>query len=447
MNRRKFITTSTMSALATVSNPYTGNKANSSETKKSIRNDDFELLINYDISDPPRWHYKAIEPDYFDWVMEQIAKNNATIFWRTNLAGRAYFHSKYMTRFDHSCVLSERCSDWHKVAAAVKLDPLAQAVRAAKKHGARIFAYMPMNEWACMRPHDLNLMDPQWWKDPSHFVRSRDGSRFFIGMPCFGDAIARERILNVIKEACDYGVDGLFLCTRSHSWYPGMGGRSTYDHMVDEFGYEDSVVEEYQNRYGVDIRHDDFEKDLWHRIKGDQYTEFLRQLRKLLGRLPIIININTERLRFMGQVYQRGGKSYRLYKDWERWVEEGLVDGICVPWTRMAPKGDVPFIEDISAFKETLPTTARLYTCAGLTYSVDKPLRHIPDRPFSSIERGVYANKSLETVRRQVQMAKEAGAAGIHMAGYMHLFADTAGKSVGRLGTLPKSEYWQALKG
>jgi len=411
----------------------------------------FELLVNYDLSDPPRYHCRPVERDYFDWVMEPVGANNATIFWRTNLAGRAYFHGKHMAPFDHSCVVGPLADDWHKVADILdKYDPLEEAVRAARKHGARIFAYMPMNEFVCYRNNGLNLIDPVWWERPRHFVNSRDESRFFLGMPCFGYPAVRERILGIIEEACDYGVDGLFLCTRSHSWRPGLSGRQTYPQTTDEFGFEPPVVEEYRRRHDVDIRTEEFDNDLWQRVKGDQYTEFLRMLRDRLHpkNLPIIININQDRLRFMGQAYQLGGDAYRLHKDWERWVDEDLVDGIAVPWDKQDPTDGSPHITDISVFRETVGGKVRIYSSSGLTCrNPQPPPLSGPPRPFAGPAQGAALCKSFDAVARQTQMAREAGAAGLHVMGYLQLFVDTGGGRIGALEPSPMSGYWDAMKG
>ena len=413
--------------------------------------DKFELFINYDISDPPRYHCRPVARDYFDWIMEQVAANDATIFWRTNLAGRAYFHGTHMAAFDHSCVLGPLSEDWHKVANILdEYDPLAEAVRAAHKHGARIFAYMPMNEFVCYRHGALNLIDPVWWEQPRHFVNSRDESRLYLGMPCFGYASVRDRVLNIIREACNYGVDGLFLCTRSHSWRPGLSGRQTYPETVDEFGFEPPVVQEYQRRHGVDILMQDFDNQLWQQVKGDHYTGFLRMLRKMLRPrgLPLIININEERLAFMGNSYQSGSKAYRFYKDWERWVDEDLVDGIAVPWDYRDPKDDTPHITGIQTFLKTVGNKTKLYASAALSYrNPNPPPLSGPGRPFSGIAQGSVLSKSLETVARQTRMAREGGASGIHFGDYCHLFVDTGGEGLGSMGPCPKPEYWKAMRG
>ncbi len=409
--------------------------------------DDFQLLMNYDISDPPRWHYKPIQSDYFDWAFEQVAANDAIMLWRTNLAGRAYFHSKNMAAFNHRCVFGALCADWHKVADVLdKYDPLEEAVRAAHKQGAKIYAYMPMNEWMCYRQQGLDLTDPVWRYQPQHFVCSRDQSRYFMGMPCFGLPQVRARIIATICEAVDYGVDGLFLCTRSHSWRPHILGRTIYEMQEDEFGYERPVVDEYQRRHGVNIIWEDFDEDEWHRIKGEQYTEFLRMLRAALRprNCPIILQTNTDRLRFMGQVYQEGSKCYRLYKDWERWVAEDLIDGLSVPWDRADPPTGEPHIVDISTFKETLPPDFKVYSSVALSYQ-DATLP-ASGRPFCGVEQA--RPKSLQAAADQARMAREAGAAGIHVGAYMQLFVDTNGAPLSSgLGPVPQPQYWQVLRG
>lgn len=51
----------------------------------------------------------------------------------------------------------------------------------------------------------------------------------------------------------------------------------------DEFGYSDPIVEEFRKKYGVDIRHEEFDRDAWRRMRGRHLTEFLRLLKKQLA--------------------------------------------------------------------------------------------------------------------------------------------------------------------
>ena len=51
----------------------------------------------------------------------------------------------------------------------------------------------------------------------------------------------------------------------------------------DEFGYAEPIVEEYRQKFGVDIRKDDFNRDEWRKIRGEHVTEFLRLLKQKLA--------------------------------------------------------------------------------------------------------------------------------------------------------------------
>lgn len=51
----------------------------------------------------------------------------------------------------------------------------------------------------------------------------------------------------------------------------------------DEFGYSAPIVEEFQKKYGVDIRRDEFDRDAWRQMRGSHVTQFLRLLKKQLA--------------------------------------------------------------------------------------------------------------------------------------------------------------------
>lgn len=51
----------------------------------------------------------------------------------------------------------------------------------------------------------------------------------------------------------------------------------------DEFGYAQPIVDEYRDKYGIDIRTQDFDRDKWRRLRGSYVTEFLRLLKSKLS--------------------------------------------------------------------------------------------------------------------------------------------------------------------
>ena len=64
-----------------------------------------------------------------------------TFLYRANLCGRSYYRNRLMSPFDQATVDQEnpQAQMWRKTAAMMEgCDPLAEAVRAARRHGIRI---------------------------------------------------------------------------------------------------------------------------------------------------------------------------------------------------------------------------------------------------------------------------------------------------------------------
>ncbi|MBM4004307.1 MAG: hypothetical protein FJ295_13650 [Planctomycetes bacterium] len=102
----------------------------------------------------------------------------------------------------------------------------------------------------------------------------------------------------------------------------------------DEFGYNAPIVAEFQEKYGVDIRKEAFDKEAWRRIRGRHLTEFLRLLKKQLAahgkqvavcvhgqqpEKPILWNID-------GGVPTAGNFRWSI----EEWLKGDVVDEICI---------------------------------------------------------------------------------------------------------------------
>jgi hypothetical protein len=102
----------------------------------------------------------------------------------------------------------------------------------------------------------------------------------------------------------------------------------------DEFGYNAPIVAEFQEKYGVDIRKEEFDKEAWRQMRGRHVTEFLRLLKKQLaargkqvaicvhGQQPekaILWNID-------GGVPTAGNFRWSI----EEWMKGDVVDEICI---------------------------------------------------------------------------------------------------------------------
>jgi hypothetical protein len=108
---------------------------------------------------------------------------------------------------------------------------------------------------------------------------------------------------------------------------------------ADRFAFNDIVVKDMKAKYGVDILTDPrFDVDSrsfnsldpmvenWHKLRGEYFTQFFRDLRKALKdvdpKIQIAASLAGERI---------GPPMGNWFTDWRTWVDEGLIDAIVSP--------------------------------------------------------------------------------------------------------------------
>jgi hypothetical protein len=224
-----------------------------------------------------------------------------TMVWSTIACGVADYHSRILPCYAGQ----ERGVNWSRAAEVMKrFDPLAKAVELGRKYHISILAYFRMFDhyWPGCVDTTIDRMDHGWWE-------SRCGRFQLRGWPCYSMPEVRDYHLRLVREIALYGVDGfMFGLTRSHSFFA-----SPY-RQPDFFGFNAPIAEEYQRRYGVDIRQFDycedqftseghlgrsywpflhevrhvgaseFDKVQWHWLKGEGVVEFIRQARQISGK-------------------------------------------------------------------------------------------------------------------------------------------------------------------
>ena len=407
--------------------------------------DEFQLFYNYDPSDPPRYHCRAIDDEYFDWLFGMLEGTGVTFLYRCNLAGRAYYHSRLMARFDHDCVewRNPKAQFWHRVADILDGgDPLASAVKAARRHGIPIWGWFNWNEFHSVRRDWIYAIEPEWFEKPRKFWCSRDGSRFYHGVPDFGDAEVQQRLMGLCREVMEYGVDGFYLSTRSHSWMPcwmSPGGNEG----MEPFGFNDSVVDVYRRRHGVDIRYEDYDEEEWLKIKGEHFSTLLAKTGAVVHGCGkrFIIGLVPDRYTLMGMGDEWAGKQQlRLYKDWEGWIAEGSIDGICAEKTCPHEKMLAP--ADLSVFAQTTDGFG-LYTWLDAAWFVNRD-----GGPFSMQN---WSRVTPDELLEQIELARQSGARGAFLHSlYHYTAADSDGQFIGvdgeGYGTMPRTEYFDALR-
>jgi hypothetical protein len=109
--------------------------------------------------------------------------------------------------------------------------------------------------------------------------------------------------------------DGLFVCLRS---------QSRPADYADQHGFNDPIHQEYLKRYGIDIRTEDFDLQLWCDLLGEYLTRFLKELRKALSTEQMSLTVGVPRGSIIGP--PMGNTTLQ----WPKWVREGIIDQLII---------------------------------------------------------------------------------------------------------------------
>lgn len=211
--------------------------------------------------------------------------------------------------------------------------------------------YSPDGVWATMTEPDFRTLGVEFDRFPGtptacfpgyDAVRARqyfDGFRGFLAVargkdrgtlaalsPSFPET--RAWWLTWARDALAAGADGIELRTRNHHSPFAWG----------EFGFEPPVRDAFLKRYGVDLwKTDDFDHAAWRRLRGEAYTEFTRQVRRLCASYGKPLGAHIDHGMCMDP---EQGAQMEIHGDWRAWLDEGLLNSVTMkelwPRTRFA---------------------------------------------------------------------------------------------------------------
>jgi hypothetical protein len=93
---------------------------------------------------------------------------------------------------------------------------------------------------------------------------------------------------------------------------------------ADQYGFNDPIQQEYLKRYGIDIRTEDFDLQLWRDLLGEYLTRFLKDLRKALSTEQTGLAVGIARGSVLGP--PMGNTALQ----WPIWVREGIIDQLII---------------------------------------------------------------------------------------------------------------------
>ncbi len=204
------------------------------------------------------------------------------------------------------------------------------AVQLAHDRGMEIWGEAALYDWGYEGNHasnlygwpgivesNLRLNNPEWVPVDRFGVRRQSGPIEF------GYEEAREAVADWVDQKVTYaGYDGVIFHTFAENY-------STQ--YIDEFGYNDPVVADFADRYGVDIRREAFDVQALRDLRGEYTTAFLQELNNRLAGdgVDIAVGVNGADAD-QPMSWLAGGTSFPLAGtmtiQWQQWVDQGLVD-------------------------------------------------------------------------------------------------------------------------
>ena len=180
-----------------------------------------------------------------------------SVQWRLSVCGKLLYRTRTgdmlgdTPREDWQGARTQHAINEKAKAILAKFDPLEAAVRLAHKHGLKILPWLTLyDDGGYFKFSRSSLVDAH----PELCWRSRDGKRHYRGVTSYVHPEVVEFRMRQIKEALNYGGDGLHLCLRTHSRPP------EYFDALDTF---------LRDNPGSD--HDD-----WLRTLGDKVSAMIR---------------------------------------------------------------------------------------------------------------------------------------------------------------------------
>lgn len=276
-----------------------------------------EKILNVDYYDLVLTYSNLYDEEKIEQLMEKAAASGfTTVLWRLSICGVTAYHSTHRTMFQGHHIDSPNA--YNMVRILKRFDPLRVAIKYAHKYSLQLFS------WITLMDEDFNqgLISDFVQRHPQFTLESKDGSRHLTGALCYWyDEVVDYQMRQIDEVLNDYDIDGMYLCTRSHAKFANTS------RALDDFGFNEPVVQEYKVRYGIDIRTQPFNKSRWYEIQGEGLTRFIEQASSHIHNqgLPLWIGIHSDGLSMMNI-----SPMAHMKLDWDKWMSSGCADGLIV---------------------------------------------------------------------------------------------------------------------
>lgn len=215
------------------------------------------------------------------------------------------------------------------------------------EYGIGCPAYPYRYPWGVVYETQDNYQTKFVHEHPQYQLVDREGKHYDYGVLEWAYPEAREYWVKDIQLILDkYDVDGIHLDTRTE----GMGPE-----YADQYGFNEPIVKEYERRYGVNILEEDFDLEQWRSLRGEYFTQLLREIAQVVHAKGKRFSVATSRGDYIG--FPLGN----MKLEWRKWIAEQILDSLVLEehgwsWSRQGygyvtdfptGRGLKPFTTDI----------------------------------------------------------------------------------------------------
>ncbi|OHB54580.1 MAG: hypothetical protein A2Y12_09665 [Planctomycetes bacterium GWF2_42_9] len=241
------------------------------------------------------------------------------VLWRVSVLGQVAYQSKTATIFPGNMDCNSLQGQYLEMARILQdFDPLDVAVKEAKANGIKIFAWMTISDEGGIKANGFEkYCESRFITENPHCALLDKTGNAMVGTLCYSEPAVCKQKLAEIAELCSYDFDGIYLCTRTHAFY-----RNT--DKGDDYGYNMPVIQEYKRLYGKDIQKEPFDANLWHQIRAEGFTKFLKNASHIVHKSgkELWLGIKTAENEKYGWPYGNA------VLPWKSWVKDGYIDAI-----------------------------------------------------------------------------------------------------------------------
>jgi concanavalin A-like lectin/glucanase superfamily protein/glycosyl hydrolase family 10 len=261
-----------------------------------------------------------------DIVDRMKAAGMKRLYWRIFDGGEVYHNSTLDE--DSNGVIDvivksayKSTYDYDPTKFGVGKDSLSCAIEYAHSQGIEVYAWLSI----CEENHYGGGLLSRFASQHQEYCEVDRSGRTWEARLSFSFADVRAYKLSVIREVInDYNVDGVFLDFARGGMLDSnvQAGYAVADGSnVSIFGYDSFLRSGYQAEYGVDPYSVSNSTDNWIQYRCDNsWTQFLRDIKAEFPDVPLVPMIFEPSAAYTRKI---------SLLDWQTWLSDGLVDGIC----------------------------------------------------------------------------------------------------------------------